>query len=162
MVDHLVEIGKFPYREDLREQWKNDQLYEEWAKRNRPMIKVNTSPDCGNSPKNLFIQKVTIAFATGDVHTLLNAVADDIALDIAGAGTVQGKSELTKTLKGLTSEAAIELTIEHVVSHGKAGAVNGYLERKNDTRLSFCNVYEFTSAKGDCVKKITSYWIEAA
>ncbi len=119
-------------------------------------------PRLRNSPKNLFLQKVTIAFATGDVQTVLNAVADDIALEIVGEGTVQGKSELTKTLKHLTSKAATELTIKHVVSHGKAGAVNGLLERKSGRQLSFCNVYEFTGAKGDCVKKITSYRIEAA
>ncbi|MEW5988406.1 MAG: nuclear transport factor 2 family protein [Chloroflexota bacterium] len=124
------------------------------------MIKVNTSADCGNSPKNLFLQKVTIAFATGDVQTVLNAVADDIALEIIGEGMVQGKDEFAKTLKRLTIKTATELTIDHVVSHGKAGAVNGTIERNKGTSLSFCNVYEFTGAKGDCVKKILSYRIE--
>jgi len=126
------------------------------------MIEVHTSPDCGNSPKNLFLQKLTIAFATGDVETALDAVADDIVLDIIGEGTARGKSDFARSLTHLTSRMDTELTIEHVASHGKAGAVNGVLERNDGTTLSFCNVYEFTGAKGDRVKKITSYRIESS
>ncbi len=64
------------------------------------MIKVNTSPDCGNSPKNLFLQKLTIAFATGDVETALDAVADDIALELIGEGAVRGMRSRTFSNSG--------------------------------------------------------------
>lgn len=42
------------------------------------MTKVITSEDCGNSPKNIFLEKLTIAFAKNDFKFILNSVTDDI------------------------------------------------------------------------------------
>jgi hypothetical protein len=52
------------------------------------------------------------------------------------------------------------LTIHHVVTHGKAGSVDGILQLQDGGSVAFCDVYEFTNAKGTAVRAITSYLIE--
>ena len=42
------------------------------------MTKVIIGEDCGNSPKNIFVQELTIAFAKGDSKCLLKNVTDDV------------------------------------------------------------------------------------
>jgi len=56
---------------------------------------------------------------------------------------------------------ASSVTIEHVISHGKAGAVNGVVEFGRKQR-AFCYVFEFSNAKGTAVKAITAYSIPLA
>jgi hypothetical protein len=53
-----------------------------------------------------------------------------------------------------------ELTIQNVVTHGKAGAVNGIRKLTNGKTVGFCDVYEFGNTKGTLVKEITTYQIE--
>lgn len=123
------------------------------------MTKVNASANCGNSPKNLFLQNLTIAFATGDRAYLLESVTGDIRWNIAGQRIIQGKDAFSTALEEM--RRAAEITIQHVVSHGKAGAVNGTLVLENGKTYAFCDVYEFSGAKAASVKEITSYVIEA-
>ena len=47
-----------------------------------PMTRVIVSEDCGNSPKNLFLQNLTIAFAKHDSKFILDSVTDDIRWNI--------------------------------------------------------------------------------
>jgi hypothetical protein len=66
---------------------------------------------------------------------------------------------LSQAGRGITREdPATNVTIDHVVSHGKAGAVDGMIAfgRK---RRAFCHVFEFGSAKGTHVNRIISYAI---
>ena len=53
------------------------------------------------------------------------------------------------------------LQIGRVVSHGRAGAVNGTLELNDEEVSEFCHVFEFTNAKGTSFGKVTSYIIES-
>jgi hypothetical protein len=124
------------------------------------MIKNIVSGDCGNSPKNLFLQKLTIAFASGDNQFILASVAADICWEITGQRVIQGIDDFVRKLERLREEQTLELTIQHVVTHGKAGAVNGIRQLGNGKKIAFCDVYEFTGARGDCVREITSYWID--
>lgn len=48
------------------------------------------------------------------------------------------------------------LTIDRVMSHGKVGAVNGHVERKQGEQR-FCHIIEFTSTKCNQIKRIESY-----
>jgi hypothetical protein len=49
-----------------------------------------------------------------------------------------------------------QLTIEHVVTHGRAGTLNGSIILMDGTTRAFCDVHEFSGAKGTHVKAITS------
>ena len=124
------------------------------------MTKVIVSEDCGNSPKNIFLEKLTVAFAKGDSKFILGKVTDDIRWDIVGTTFIQGKDNFAEALERMKNDQAVELTMHHIATHGKAGAVNSTTKLKNGKTRAFCDVYEFSGAKGTSIKEITSYVIE--
>lgn len=123
------------------------------------ITRIIASEECGNSPKNLFLKKLTIAFARGETEFILNSVSESILWNIIGEKLIQGKDDFSRAVQQITGNKVIELTIHHVVTHGKAGAVNGMLKLENGTTRAFCDIYEFSGAKGTKVNKITSYSI---
>ena len=123
-------------------------------------MKVNLSEECGNSPKNTFLTKFAIGFATGDVPFVLSSVVEDIRWTKVGQRVIQGKIELAEALAEMSGNPLEELTIDHVVTHGKAGAVNGRMRSANGVTYAFCHMYEFGSAKGASIRAITSYVLE--
>ncbi len=124
------------------------------------MTKVIVGEDCGNSPKNLLLEKLTIAFATGESEFILNSITDDIRLNLVGREAIQGREDFTRALERITDDEVVELTIRHVVTHGKAGAVDGRRLLKNGKIYAFCDVYEFKGAKGTHISEMTSYVVE--
>ena len=124
------------------------------------MTRVIIGEDCGNSPKNIFVQELTIAFAKADSRFLLQHITDDVCWNILGDKLVQGKDQVAKVLEERKNDQAAELTILHIATHGKAGAADGRITFKNGKTHAFSNVYEFSNAKGTSVKEITSYVIE--
>ena len=123
------------------------------------MTRIIIGEDCGNSPKNIFVQEITIALAKGDVKSVLNSVTDDIRWSIVGDRALQGTEQFVEALQEKKNENVVELKIDHIATHGKAGAVDGTLKFKNKSH-AFCHVYEFSNAKGIAVREITSYIIE--
>lgn len=124
------------------------------------MTKVIVGEDCGNSPKNIFVQELTIAFAKADSIFLLKNVTDDVRWHILGDHEIIGKDRFAEALEESKKQQALELSIHHVATHGKAGAADGRIKFKNGKTQAFCHVYEFSNAKGTLVKEITSYIIE--
>lgn len=123
------------------------------------MTRVIIGEDCGNSPKNIFVQEITIALAKGDVKSVLNSLTEDIRWNIVGDRVLQGTEQFVEALQAKKNEKVVELNIHHIATHGKAGAVDGTLKFENRS-LAFCYVYEFSNAKGIAIKEITSYIIE--
>lgn len=123
-----------------------------------PMTKIITSEDCGNSPKNIFVQALTVAFAKADVKFIQKSVTEDVRWALIGSKAIEGKDALLQAVEQAAKVG--ELTVQHVMTHGKAGAVNGKMKLKDDTIREFCNVYEFKDAKGTSVQAITTYEIE--
>jgi hypothetical protein len=119
---------------------------------------VIVSEDCGNSPKNIFLQDFTIAFAKVDAGFLLDSVTDDIRWDIIGGKHYEGKDDFAAALEKMDEVA--EIIIQRVLTHGKAGAVDGLMRTKSGKTIAFCDVVEFGSAKGTRIRKITTYVIE--
>ena len=124
------------------------------------MIKVISSPNCGNSPKMEFLKDFNIAFAKGDVKFITENVTDEIVWNIIGDRKIEGKEKFTEELEQMKSEKATELTIDQVLSHGKEGAVNGIIKMQNEKKYAFSDFYKFKGAKGLIIKSITSYVIE--
>ncbi len=50
------------------------------------MAKITASEDCSNSPKNLFVQNVSIALAVSDIAMILDSVTEDVCWNIIGKG----------------------------------------------------------------------------
>ena len=124
------------------------------------MTDIIISKDCNNSPKNLLLQKMTIAFAEANVDFILGIAAEDIYWHIIGEKIVHGKANFTAATVKLKTGEVEQLTILHALSHGKVGAVNGRKKMSDGRVLAFCDVYEFTGASFTSVKEITSYLVE--
>ncbi len=64
-----------------------------------------------------------------------------------------------KVFNAITNKQKI--TIDHVISHGKACSANGVIRARDGSSYVFNNVYLFSShAKDAPIKEITSYIIE--
>ena len=118
------------------------------------MSRVNRSKDCGNSPKNTFAQDVAIAIEKGDFKALDRILAEDATCSLVD-GTEVSRSEFLDSLKTSRSKPAT-INIDRVVTHGKAGAVDG-VSKVGSAQRGFCHVIHFANAKGDRISRISSY-----
>lgn len=117
------------------------------------MTQVNRSTDCGNSPKNKMAEDIAIALDTRDTD-FLSAILDSEAVWHYVGGTATTVEAILDQVVAVNKPAS--LTVDHVMSHGKVGAVNGNVKRgKSEQR--FCHVIEFTSVKCTRVRRIESY-----
>ncbi len=129
---------------------------------------ITLREDCGNSPKNAFVQKLTVAFVTADADFVAQSVSDDVRWTVVGIAPISGKNAVLAVFRNPNREPITEVEVDKVVTHGKAGAVNGTFVLSEDRgggkfrskSYSFCYVYEFANAKGTCVKAITTYVIQ--
>lgn len=125
------------------------------------MTQIYRSEDCGNSPKNIFVQELSIALALRDIDRVLEGISDDVCWEVVGRSPVVGKAAVAEKLSAGKSARVQAVTIHHVVTHGKAGAVDGTIQRKDGSSLRFCDVHEFRNAKGSSIRAITSYVIDS-
>jgi hypothetical protein len=117
------------------------------------MTEIRSSEDWDKSPKNLLLQDLTVAFAHADVLRIADFVARDVRWLPVGGKPVLGAEAFCKAITRYGP--ATVLTFEHVICHGKAGAVNGVVEYGRKRR-AFCYVVEF-SAKALKVGEITTF-----
>lgn len=123
------------------------------------MTEIKKPKDCGNSPRNQTLQDLAIAIALADVYLISQLVTDDVLWRPIGAKPVSGSDAVCRGLARHGPATAI--TIEHAISHGRNGAVNGVVEFSRKKR-AFCLVVEFTGAKGSKVREITSFSVAIA
>ena len=105
---------------------------------------IKKSKDCGNSPKQQFLQDLTIALACNSLSDLEVFLSQDISWSQSGRAEISGLDTLTNKLK--KSPPVDSLTIHDVVSHGKKGAVRGTYAISGKTR-NFCHFFEFSNHK---------------
>ena len=117
------------------------------------LIKIQASKDCGNSPKNQFVQKIALALETGE------AGPEDFSEDVVWERSMHersiGRDELNRVFT--TRAAPASITIDHAISHGKVGVASGYVMLETGETRRFSHVLEFTNAKASCVAAIKSY-----
>lgn len=122
------------------------------------MIKVKRSKDCGNSPKNKFSENIAVAFVKKDSNFLSRSVSDGIKCFFSNGTHLQGKESLQNHIKKL--ESPIEAKIDHVLTHGKKGAVSGSLKYKDDSRKRFCLILEFSNVKAELLSHLEIYLVK--
>lgn len=113
-----------------------------------------------NSPKGKLIQDLTISFAAYDLDRLEPYLAEDITWTLIGDTPVKGKTDFLAALREMKGNAAAELQIHQILTHGKDGAVYGEMVMENGDRFSFADFYVFSSAKSNLVKSICSFVIQ--
>ncbi|TNE80821.1 MAG: nuclear transport factor 2 family protein [Bacteroidetes bacterium] len=120
-------------------------------------MKITLHTNCGNSPKMELVKKLTVYFAAYDLDQIFDYLSDDISWTLVGEDTIQGKVLFKEELQKMSGNKATHLTIHSIVTHGKEGAVHGFMQMEDGHEYSFADFYEFTSAKGNKVKSIVSY-----
>lgn len=118
------------------------------------MTKIDNKSHCGNSPKNQLLQDFIAAVARADRARIESILTMDACWQPVGRQPIAGRQACVKALTRYGP--ATKVVIEHIISHGKAGSVNGIVEF-GVKRRGFCYVFEFSSAKGAGVRDITSY-----
>ena len=119
------------------------------------MVEIIGSKDCGNSPKNNFIEKIAVGLEIGDWEFLCEALSDEAVWELTDGSVVEGDSlraHIKNCGKGVTF-----VKIEHVLSHGKSGSAAGHTHDKKGKALHFCHFIEFTTAKCVKIKRVRSY-----
>ena len=86
-------------------------------------------------------------------------MTDDIQWEVVGGEVFQGRQAVLQALEQVDGSSILELSIWHVVTHGRSGAVNGTIQYAGAVR-GFCDVFEFGCAKGTSVCQITSYQVD--
>lgn len=124
------------------------------------MTEIVKNEDCGNSPKNIFAQDIVIAIVENDIDFLRDRVAEDVNWKIVGEEEIQGRESFLDQVRLQNGNKVSKVEIFQVVTHGKAGAVNGTRSFENGKMHEFCEVLEFTNTSGTRVASITSYVIE--
>ena len=126
-------------------------------------IKVISPKDCGNAPKKLQLQELTIAFASLKIDAIKENLSDDIVWEIVGEKHLQGKDSFVRKLKEMAYRQVTEIHILNIITHGSTGSINGKMTFNDGSSLGFCDVYTFTGAGRKAkIKEITSYIIHFA
>lgn len=125
------------------------------------MLELIISDSCGNAPKQAFLRELNVAFARADIRAIAQAVTDDIRWHLVGDRLLEGKDAFLAALEEMKTHEATALTLHAIITHGREGAVHGEIALGDGATYAFCDVYTFSGAKGDRVKAITSFVINA-
>ena len=101
------------------------------------MLKVICEENCGNAPKKEILRDFNIAFAKCDTEAIIEQVTDTIVWRMVGDKQIEGKEEFAKELARMGGEQALELHIEHIITHGNTASANGVLTFANGQRFCF-------------------------
>ncbi|MBY5990288.1 hypothetical protein KUV49_20285 [Roseovarius atlanticus] len=117
------------------------------------MTQVQGSKDCGNSPKNKFVQDVAVALECGEAEP--SAFSEDVIWEHSPVEPISGKNALFKHLGDRPKLSSV--TVLHAISHGRVGAASGEVTFADGQTQRFCHVFEFTNTKANCVAVVRSY-----
>jgi len=124
------------------------------------MTKITVPEDCGNAPKKILIRDFNTAFAENKIDKILEYMSDDITWNMVGNKVIKGKKEAEEMLKTMGGEAAHELIINTIITHGDTAAADGVMKFP-DTAIAFCDIYTFTNHSDNAkIRELTSYGIE--
>jgi hypothetical protein len=98
-------------------------------------------------------ENIGIAIETRDTG-FLSTILDSNAIWNYAKGSARTAEAILSELRILNKPS--DLIIDHVISHGKVGAVNGH-STGSEGEQRFCYVIEFTSVKCNQVRRIESY-----
>lgn len=120
-------------------------------------IKIASPADCGNAPKKMILKDLLKAFAVTDIPFIREHVAEDVHWEIINHMSAHGREKMAEVLESKMTIPAVELDIDHIITHGKTASANGTAKFADNSSCAFCHVYEFVSAGKNKIKKITSY-----
>ncbi len=129
------------------------------------MVTVTVPEDCGNSPRKKVLKEFNVAFAEGDVETILDWVTDDIRWIIFGKDQIEGKENFGDALRSLCQDGSDgeddEWFIDTIITHGDTASCDGSIHFAGEGSYAFCDVYRFNGHGKDAkIQEMKSYVIE--
>ncbi len=121
------------------------------------IMRIQRSGTCGNSPKNTMLEDLTVALASGDTAGITALTTVAVSWRRPGQPLADGQTAVLAAATRKPPSAASTLVIQHVVSHGRAGAVTASLTTPQQPASDFCLFFTFANAKGSAVDTITTY-----
>lgn len=128
-------------------------------KRRERVTRIICADDCGNAPRKALLRDFNVAFAHNDAEAVLEPLSDEIVWTMVGDRTIRGKDAVARALAEMAGEKpALELRIDHIITHGTDAALDGVISFEGSRRIAFCDVYVFSShAKSARINEMTSY-----
>jgi hypothetical protein len=117
------------------------------------MVELVGSRDCGNSPKNKFVQEVAAAIESGQADP--KDFSEDVTWENSLEGLIEGRTAVLAKVE--EREVPLIIKVEHAISHGKVGAASGTTKLADGRERRFSHVFKFKTAKADCVLAIKSF-----
>lgn len=116
---------------------------------------IHTQPDCGNSPKQKFVEEVTRVILSGKLQELEAVLVSNYVIKDATGRVDSDLKEFSIALERSGFRRIKEAFIHHVVSHGRHGASSGTAELKDGELVGFAFFVRFGSAKGSSLGELT-------
>ena len=124
------------------------------------MSNVYIQPDCGNSPRKLFLKDFTTAVAKGDIYYLNDKISETIEWEIIGQSKVASKEKYLSCIPEHRLWKAKELVVDTIITHGPDASVCGQIITKNNSKFAFCDIYRFKGAAGVMINSIRTFLIQ--
>lgn len=111
-----------------------------------------------------FLEKINIAFATGDLEFFASHLTEDVKWKIVGETSIKGKAAFIDYIKTIEPYEISKMKIKHTITNSNTAAVDGKMKaetKDGDVKtFGFCDIYEFTGENNPKIKSITSYAIK--
>lgn len=120
-------------------------------------MRIQRSRDCGNSPKNILLEDLAVAILSGDAGRVTALTTDSVSWRAPGRPIAEGQAAVVRLAERERPTGASTLIIQHVVSHGRAGAVTATIQRGRQAAAEVCLFFTFANAKGSAVDSIVTY-----
>jgi hypothetical protein len=112
------------------------------------MIEININSDCGNSPRKLFLKKLTVANAKGDLSFVIDNISKNISWEVLGNRRVVVYEDYIKEIVESKIWKVKNLIVDTIITHGTDASLSGLFITKENIRYSFCDIYSFKGAGG--------------
>lgn len=119
---------------------------------NRDRAEVIESADCGNSPKNTFVQRIAIALETDEADP--ETFDPSVTWETSAIDQITGRTDFLHAIAA--RPMPMKVVIEHAISHGRVGAASGETIMANGDRRRFSHVLAFTNSRAKIVASLKS------
>jgi ketosteroid isomerase-like protein len=124
-------------------------------------VTLSIPVDCDNAPKKQVIRDFNIAFARGDVASVLSFLTEEVEWDIVGNKVLQRKAAVEAELNHMAETSFRSLSLDIVLTHGKFGSAVGALTTVNGDVYRFSDTYEFVRAGKHTIQRFISFAMAA-
>jgi|SRR5690554_735368 len=123
------------------------------------MAEIIIQPDCGNSPKKLFLKNLYIAYAEADSEFVTANVPEQVSWERIGRDQLTGNEKFIEAMRSYKLWNVRRLVVDAIITHGVDASVNGRVLCSDRSEYAFCDVYRFVSAGKFDIRTITSFLI---